>query len=329
MELSYIASTDEKYPFFTLIEPLADPAQFIGEWGFYLISAFVAIAWLKFFRHRLFQITHTLIPYLYLLLIGHMLIFFNSNLWLTPIGIILAIITPLAAFASLLTIAGFNGKKNLVHTTLKAITPIESGIEITLQTQEDLHAFQAGQFAFVSFDKKERAHPFSLSSIAKENGLIGFLIKRNGDYTNSLEEKLILNQTVELEGPYGNFNFNDQAEQQIWIAGGIGIAPFLAAIHSPKQSKRITLFYSYPAADIYLLNQLKKKAACANIELHLINTGHSSRLTTDALLTCVNDIKKCSVWYCGPRLFGDMCERAFSQAQLPKHAFHRELFDFR
>ncbi|MEH6442893.1 MAG: ferric reductase-like transmembrane domain-containing protein [Oceanospirillaceae bacterium] len=329
MEQGYIITTDEKYPFWKLIEFMGDPAQFIGEWAFYLTSAFVLIAWLKYFPHRFFQYSHKFIPYIYLLLVIHMLIFLDSQLWLSLPGLVLATTVPLASIASLLTIFDLNGKANRSHAVIEEIAPYQNGVKVTMRSTSSIQSYRSGQFAFVGFDKDERAHPFSLASKNIKEGLMHFLIQANGDYTNTLTGSLELGQTVELEGPYGCFDFDDQAKQQIWVAGGIGIAPFMAALEDLKHNKHVDLFYTYNSPNDSLLTQLKERAHQANVTLHLINTNNSSWLTPKDVLAVVKDICECSVWYCGPLSLGEKCEQTFYKAKLPRGSFHRELFDFR
>jgi predicted ferric reductase len=96
------------------------------------------------------------------------------------------------------------------------------------------HGHQAGQFAFVTFDDKEGAHPFTIASADHGDSTVSFQIKGLGDYTKRLAERLQPGQTVRVEGPYGRFDIarRDPRARQIWIAGGIGVTPFLAWLES-------------------------------------------------------------------------------------------------
>ena len=49
-----------------------------------------------------------------------------------------------------------------------------------------------------------------------------------GDYTDHLNDKLKAGDAAIVEGAYGHFSSNYIKESDlIWIAGGIGITPFL------------------------------------------------------------------------------------------------------
>jgi predicted ferric reductase len=46
-------------------------------------------------------------------------------------------------------------------------------------------------------------------------------------------------------------------------------------------------------------------------------------------MTPVDDHRRASLWFCGPRAFGDALERAWRAAGLRPSRFHREHFAFR
>jgi predicted ferric reductase len=85
----------------------------------------------------------------------------------------------------------------------------------------------AGQFAFVTLDPSEGAHPFTMASAWTGDGHVQFLIKELGDYTRGLGSRLQLGQSAEVEGPYGKFNFDGPQRRQIWIGAGIASRPLL------------------------------------------------------------------------------------------------------
>lgn len=332
MDLGFVTPKDETFPFWTLVEALGDPAQLIGEYGFYFTAAFVLIAWIKKFKHNVFQFSHKLFPYLYLLLVLHMVMFFDASLWLTFPGLVLLMTSTLATVGSLLTILGFNGKQKRYPAKVERFTPMNNGVEVVLKVDpqnSEAFQFKPGQFAFIGFGDKERAHPFSLASACHRDGTVRLLIKANGDYTNALINSLKVGQAAQVEGPYGCFNFDDEAKQHIWFAAGIGIAPFLTAIEAVGKNKTVSLYYSFREKESALLAELKQRAIEAGVDLHVIDTTSQSRFASEEIISNVQDINQCSVWFCGPSELGKRLERDFAKAKLPSKAFHRELFEFR
>lgn len=329
MDFGYVEPKNETFPFWKLIDALGDQAQLIGEYGFYLSAAFVLIAWIKKFKHNVFQLTHKVFPYLYLLLMLHMVMFFDASLWLTVTGAILLLVSGLATVGCLITILGLNGKKKRYPAKVSSIKSINGGIEVVLKVLEPQFRYKLGQFAFIGFDDKERPHPFSLASAHSDNGKVRLLIKANGDYTRSLMETLEIGQSAQIEGPYGCFNFQDDTEQQIWFAAGIGIAPFLTAIEMIGRAKSVTLFYSYREEDKVLLDELQRRAQEAGVKLYMKNTSDEGRFTSAEVIDRITNVERSSVWFCGPSELGKTLEKAFINIGLPAKSFHRELFEFR
>src|SRR5690606_1895637 len=148
-----------------------------------------------------------------------------------PIGLLMAILLFGGSIASGLSLTGRVGRRRQVRGMVTAIkTPDRDVTEVTCHMGPAWPGHRAGQFAFVTFDRIEGAHPFTIASADRENGTVTFLIKSLGDFTRNLSQKISVGQTVNIEGPYGCFNFDrrNRKSHQIWIAGGIGITPFLA-----------------------------------------------------------------------------------------------------
>jgi len=87
-----------------------------------------------------------------------------------------------------------------------------------------------GQFVFAATDG-EPLYPFSVAGIDKER--ITLLIRRLGDYTGEVVPK---GTAVRLEGPWGAFRPVLDDRPQTWVAGGIGIAPFMAWLEAAAKT---------------------------------------------------------------------------------------------
>ena len=137
-------------------------------------------------------------------------------------------------------------------------------VRVVLTPFGEAMQYKPGQFVFVRFKNggyhiSREWHPFSMSSSPNEQSL-ELTIKCLGDYTNNLAN-LQVGATAEVEGAYGRFSYtNYSRKDQIWIAGGIGITPFLSMIKDlPIQGCRVDLYYAVKTAsemiDVEMLAQ--------------------------------------------------------------------------
>ena len=113
---------------------------------------------------------------------------------------------------------------------VKSTTNIGNEItEIILEPEGNALDFRAGQFAFFTIPKisKREQHPFTISSHPLNNNL-RISIKNLGDYTEKIGS-VLEGDIAFVEGAYGLFSTKYAKEkEQVWIAGGIGITPFLS-----------------------------------------------------------------------------------------------------
>lgn len=93
-------------------------------------------------------------------------------------------------------------------------------------------------------------HPFTISSSPKEKNL-RFTIRIAGDYTQYLYNHLRPGVIAVVEGGYGMMDYRRGGKEQIWIAGGIGVTPFLSWIRDmPQESGHdIDFFYTVRTKD--------------------------------------------------------------------------------
>ncbi len=135
--------------------------------------------------------------------------------------------------------------------TVSAVLPKAPGvIQIDFAPVKQGLNFKAGQFVFVSFQQEGLSnewHPFTISS-APSDGSLSITVKSLGSYTRVLTSMSpgMAGMKVRIEGAYGRFSFqNFSSSRQIWIAGGIGVTPFLSMAKSLSGGEfDIDLYYS-------------------------------------------------------------------------------------
>lgn len=138
--------------------------------------------------------------------------------------------------------------------TLKKIN--DNIFELTLVHDNDLFYFNAGQYVWIETKYGRRA--FSISSSSSSPMEIKILFKSGvgSAYMNHLS-LLKAGDTVNIIGPRGVLRIPDPETETIYIAGGVGITPFLSIIRSlrdSKESRDITLLTvnSTQADEIYI-----------------------------------------------------------------------------
>lgn len=183
-------------------------------------------------------------------------------------------------------------------------------ISIDLKAVEDRMPFKPGQFVFVRFLWQKHkgilpeVHPFSIASNPSE-GVIRLIVKSLGDHTKSMLE-LPVGTVAEVEGAFGKFNYQRFANaEQIWVAGGIGITPFLSMASTlDNNSPSVTLFYSVVAKDELIgdkvfdaINPAKTK----NFKyIPFVTDEMKSFITADYLIEKSGDLKGKEIFLCGP-----------------------------
>jgi predicted ferric reductase len=187
----------------------------------------------------------------------------------------------------------------------KKILPGEV-VQIKLRPKYRVLNFTPGQFVYVSFDHmgSREYHPFSIAS-GKKSSDLELYIKELGDFTRSLD-KIKLGETVKVKGPYGGFTFEDKRfEKQLWIAGGIGITPFLSKARSLQHARKwpqVELIYATQSKNegfaIKELTRLQHQNQSFNFTLvHATKFGQKS---LHDLHEHFGDLKDYAIYLCGP-----------------------------
>ena len=105
------------------------------------------------------------------------------------------------------------------------------------------YAFVAGQCA-VLLDDNGDSRPYSISS-SPEEPVLRFLIRRfsAGAVSNWLAERSV-GDTVQVSLPFGGFRPSECNKSAVFIATGVGIAPFLSVLRSSSFAGRnVHCFY--------------------------------------------------------------------------------------
>lgn len=310
-------------------------AESVGEWAFYAVALLIVLALVKRFPYHLFTKTHRWIAAVYLLLAWHALVLTRFDYWRQPLGWLMAALLAGGVVAALWSLFGRIGAGRKVDGQVESLQyyPALDVLESRIALQPGWPGHAAGQFAFVTSDRREGAHPYTIASAwDAANPRITFITKALGDHTRRLPQRLKPGLPVTVEGPYGCFDFDDAAPRQIWVGAGIGITPFVARMKqlaAAPSGTVIDLFHPTAVAETAALDKLRADARAAGVRLHLLVDAVDGRLDGARIRAAVPDWRTASLWFCGPPAFGAALRRDFLAQGLAPQRFHQELFQMR
>jgi len=322
-----------KEPLTGFLEVLRDLAKDMGEWALYAALAMLVLTLWKKFPYRFWRIVHRAMPVLYLMLAFHAALLAPREYWLQPAGALLAVLLVTGVYGAIRSLLGNIGRGREATGRIIAIEqPAPDVSTVRCQLERGWHGHQAGQFAFVTFEAGEGAHPFTIASASRADNTVTFQIKALGDYTGALAQRLHPGQAVRVEGPYGRFNLERRTPEarQIWIAGGIGVTPFLAWLESlqahPEQAPEAELHYCTrdQDGDAFVPRLQTLCATLPGVQLHIHGARQGATLQASAL----RGVEKAEIWFCGPSGLADAL-RAGLRALGARPRFHQEAFEMR
>ena len=316
-----------------------ETAEAVGQWAFYALVLLLAVALIKLIPYRWFRYSHRLMPLVYLALVFHAVALLDYGMWATPLGLVMAILLACGSYAAIVSLFGRIGAGRRLIGEIAGMRhyPGVHSLETTIKLGPGWRGHKAGQFAFATSNPIEGAHPYTIASAWDPSApAITFISKELGDHTTGLVDRLKVGQRVTVEGPYGNFTFDDGLPHQIWVGAGIGITPFvarlkeMAALETTTAQPTIDLFHTTREVDEAALERLAQDARAANVRLHLLIDAHHGRLSGERIRQAVPNWREASLWFCGPVKFGAALKADFAAEGMPvDEYFHQELFELR
>lgn len=212
----------------------------------------------------------------------------------------------------------------------------------SLDIEGDHPDYAPGQFMLLRLNIDgivSASHPFTISSSPTRKGL-SICVKSVGDFTSRLSEGVQLDQAF-VDMPYGVFSFlNHDAERYIFIAGGIGITPFLSMLRfmkDKKLNKEVILIWGNKAKrDIAFMAEIESMTSqMTSLKVvHVLSRekewpGEKGHIDAEKLKRQVGDFTKGEFFVCGPpRMMKDL-EKALLALGVKKGRIHTERFSLR
>ena len=126
----------------------------------------------------------------------------------------------------------------------------------------------------------------------------------------------------------------DAHAQQIWIAGGIGVTPFLAWLDSLQGNPReISAELHYCTRDRTsdpFVARLESSCACLpGIRLQIHDAQQGETLSAANLATTQDASRRSEIWFCGPQGLAEKLKHELRSLGHRKFSFHQEAFEMR
>ncbi len=232
-----------------------------------------------------------------------------------------------------------------IVSDIRPLTP--SILELTLRRTDgkSFPFFQAGQYATLSFpayDRLKSERSFSIAGSAAYPTELQFGIRVGGDYTSTLRYLQRGDRAV-IGGPFGQFTFDTQRDQSaVFIAGGIGITPFMSMIRTATDTKltnELILIYSVrslsDAAYLDELQALEKRNPNLRV-IYVVSDGNipkksnsyfAGRVSSELIAAAVQQNPwGRSFFMCGPSAFMTFTSKLLKEMGLPLGMIRSERF---
>lgn len=306
----------------------------LGSLSLLLMAILISITILKLLPYDKWKLTHRLMSIVFILATLHIVLARNFN-FLTFPDLLLFIPMGLGLFGIIYKQIISYFMEYPLYEVVKTNIKNDNLIEISLKAKKQKLCFIPGQYAFFRFKSdhiSNESHPFTLCG-SPNDSILSILVKARGDFTKSLYQNLQLGDQVYLEGPYGQFDYTKFDVPQIWIAGGIGIVPFLAWIRLFNESYKknsITLFYCiHRKADAAFAEeflQISKKFPF--FRFFLFCSEENNRLHIQKILDLEGTLKNKAIFMCGPKKLTKSFFKEFLTLGVERDQIHFEDFEF-
>lgn len=199
--------------------------------------------------------------------------------------------------------------------------------------------FKPGQFCFLRLNKNKlhARHPFTIASSPEDN-LLSFTIKNTGRFTQTAS-KLKKGEEILIDGPFGTFVEKNHKKDLVFIAGGVGVTPFISMIndHLSKDTKQniLLLYCSKTQKDIIFKKELDLTNKSWLKVIHILSQENDQKsndnfeygyITKEILQKYVKDLNNSNYYICGPKKMKDLVLMILTNLRVNKKNIYFEDF---
>lgn len=207
-------------------------------------------------------------------------------------------------------------------------------VEVSLRPLAKPVTALPGQFVLVAFFRGPHFqgcgeyHPYTISAI-HSNGALSLGIKALGDCTRHLQF-IEVGVSARVQGPFGTFLEAPLPGPSLWVAGGIGITPFLAVLRHGPLTRQVHLLYLHRnESDAAYSDELSVLAKRQPL-LHLVMVDCDNCLPDlQTLVPAPSELLTQECYLCGPDGLVNAAVAVLRERGVDVERIHFERFDFR
>ena len=308
----------------------------VGIISFYLfIAVSIASKIYKRISHIIWQYIHILTYLLFFSALYHA-VNLGYHYYLLPIKTIYALLLILIIIGIIYRTWYKIINRKLIFVVKEIKRETEDTFTLSLRSNKKFN-FKAGQFCFLRLDRKKlyARHPFTISSAPQDNDVC-FTIKLKGRFTKEAAE-LKTGERVIVEGPFGIFNIEDKKKNLVFIAGGVGIAPFMSIIRDKinnKDFQDVLLLYGVKTKnDLIFRDDLERirekwfqKVYVLNDDSFYSGPCEKGYVDEKIIKKYVGNPENSIFYICGPEPMKEMCKKALFDIGVRKNNIIVESF---
>lgn len=312
---------------------LTEIAETLGELSLYGLLVLVVISIATFIPYHLWRWTHKAMGGFFIAGTIHYLFILKPFSNASPLGLYVSAICGLGVLAYAVTLLPLALRRSAEYE-VSHVRSTGGATEITMTPTGRPLRFAPGQFAVFTFAARglTEPHPFSLSAPSASDGSLQITVKALGDFTHQLGRDLTPGTPLRVQGPFGRFQRRAPSKAaEIWVAGGIGITPFLAWAEALPDTlpEPVTLFWCVRSrAEAPQIERVEAAAnRVSNLTVHILTSDTGERLTADRIAATANGPLK--LWFCGPAGLRRALQSGLARHGVSARDIHYEEYEFR
>lgn len=201
---------------------------------------------------------------------------------------------------------------------------------LSLESVDPGIKFAPAQYGFVSLPSRKRdEHPLSVLGSDETKLILG--VKVIGKFTKKLSE-LFKGDEVLVRGPFGLLSEKmEKAKHAVWIAGGIGITPFLSMAMAVRADQKVDMYFCASVMPAQVITEPFAALCARNNNFHWLpcETSKTGRVTAAQILDHTGRDLDAMYLLCGPKVMMEDLATQFAKSGIKRSHIIYEDFAFK